>query len=99
MWCACMGICVCAHMCTCMHMCAPFLHCPWGTYIIDEICHVRRAAGQCAGRWGAHPAEWGIAAQWWLSQRGAQGCQLGWVAQLADVIGILQTKSMDLSLD
>lgn len=80
----------CAHMCVCVHMCAPALSAHlWGTYAIDEVYDVSRAGGQCSGWWGARPAKRGITAQRWPTQRGAQGCQLSWVAQLADVIGVL----------
>lgn len=92
MWCACMGM--------CMHMCVPALSAhPRGTYIVDEVCDVSRADGQHAGWRTPCPAEWSVPAQWRPSQRGAQGCHLCWVAQLADVIGILWTKCMELSQD
>lgn len=93
MCCACVFVCVCtrAHVCPCP------LH-PWGTYVVDEVCHVGGAGGQCPGRWGSHAAQRGVAAQRRPSQRGAQGCELGGVAQLANVVGILQTKRMDSSL-
>lgn len=79
-------------------VCAPCPLHPWGTYIVDEVCHVSGAGGQHAGWWGAHPAERGVAAQQRPSQRGTQGCQLCRVAQLADIVGILWTKFVDLSL-
>lgn len=75
-------------VCTCVPL---FTH-PWGTYITDEIRDVSRAAGQCSWWWGARPAERGVTSQRGPSQRGSQGCQLSRVAQLADVVGILQTK-------
>lgn len=80
-------------------VCDPCPFHPWETYIVDEVCHVSGAGGQHAGWWGAHPAERGVAAQQRPPQRGIQGCQLCRVAQLADVVGILQTRCVDLSLD
>lgn len=83
-----------------VHVCAPALSAhPWGTYAVDEVYDVSSAGGQCTGWWGARPAKRGVTAQRGPTQRGAQGCQVGRVAQLTNVVGILQMKCMELSLD